>query len=114
MSDKIIDLPYKTFSVSAKNGDGISSLEAYISRLYVEEKLDYRSTPIIANARQYAAVSNALVHIDNALQALYSGFTQDVAGMDLEAALSSLKEIDGRDVTEDITDKIFSRFCVGK
>ena len=114
VSDKIIDLPYKTFSVSAKNGDGISSLEAYISRLYVEEKLDYRSTPIIANARQYAAVSNALVHIDNALQALYSGFTQDVAGMDLEAALSSLKEIDGRDVTEDITDKIFSRFCVGK
>jgi tRNA modification GTPase len=108
------ELPYKTFSISAKSGLGIDELCSYISELYVSEKLDYRSTPIISNARQYAAASKALKCLENAFDALKCGYTQDVAGMDLESALSSLKEIDGRDVTEDITDKIFSRFCVGK
>lgn len=114
VSDVKFDLPYKTFSVSAKNGDGIEDLKAYISQLYVEEKLDYRRTPVISNARQYAAASRALQYLNSAISALNDGFTQDVAGMDIESALSSLKEIDGRDVSTDVTDRIFSRFCVGK
>ena len=43
-----------------------------------------------------------------------SGMTQDIAGMDLELALSALSEVDARGVSADITDAIFHRFCVGK
>ena len=42
------------------------------------------------------------------------GFTQDIAGMDMETALMALGELDGRSVSEEIVGDIFSRFCVGK
>ena len=82
--------------------------------LYVAEKLDYDRTPILSSARQYASAVAAEEHLREACEALRGGFTQDVAGMDLELALSRLLEIDGRGVTEEITDRIFRRFCVGK
>ena len=51
--------------------------------------------------------------VGNAIDALDS-FTQDIAGMDIEQALSALAEADGRTVNEDIVNEIFSHFCVGK
>ena len=41
-------------------------------------------------------------------------YAPDMAGFDLEAALSELSELDGRMVSEEIVDAIFHRFCVGK
>lgn len=68
---------------------------------------------IIVSARQSAALDKAASCVGNALDAL-KRFTQDVAGMDIESALAALGEIDGRAVTEEIVDSIFSHFCVGK
>ena len=56
----------------------------------------------------------APVRIENAVESLKSGFTQDIAGLDVEHAMSNISEIDGLSVSEDIVDDIFSRFCVGK
>ncbi len=109
-----LDLPKEHIEISALNGEGIDALKEHISGLFVEEKLDYNSTPVIVNARQHSASVRAKEHLTNALDALKSGFTQDIAGMDLELALASLREIDGKGVNEEITDRIFSRFCVGK
>ena len=114
LQGKIVDFPYTAYEISALIGDGIEELENAISALFVSEKLDYNTTPVIANARQFASASLAKDHVHNALDALMNGYTQDVAGMDLELALSSLKDIDGRGASEEITDRIFMRFCVGK
>ena len=56
----------------------------------------------------------ALEYVKSAKETISSGLTSDMAGLDLEAALSELSEFDGRRVTEDIVDGIFHRFCVGK
>ena len=40
--------------------------------------------------------------------------TADVAGLELEAALGSLYELSGKTASEEVIDRIFSRFCVGK
>ena len=109
-----IDVPYNKVTVSALDGGGFDELKKLISDLYVDEKLNYDTTPVLTNARQFAAASEAKARLESALVALKNGFTQDIAGMDLELSLSSLREIDGRNVSEEITDKIFSRFCVGK
>jgi tRNA modification GTPase len=106
--------PYNTVYVSSVTGEGFDTLYKIISDLYVDEKLDYNTTAVLANSRQHASSLNALNFIERALDSLNDGFTQDVAGMDLELALSSLREIDGRGVNDEITDRIFSRFCVGK
>lgn len=109
-----LDVPFRTVTVSALGGCGFDELKKMISDLYVDEKLNYDTTPVLTNARQYASASEASARLESALQALKSGFTQDIAGMDLELSLSALREIDGRNVSEEITDRIFSRFCVGK
>ncbi len=109
-----LPLPGEPLSLSALTGEGFEELERRISRLFVSEKLDYGTTPVLTSARQYAAAARALSGVEAACEALFRGFTQDVAGMDLEQALAALQELDGRAVTEEITDRIFRRFCVGK
>ena len=53
-------------------------------------------------------------HLSLALEALECGLSPDLAGVDIELAMSHLSEIDGREVDEDIVAQIFSHFCVGK
>ena len=105
-------------SVSAECSDavrsGVDELKNLICSLYVEGEIDYNNRAVITNARQNAAVTRALECVKAAKQTLTAGLTSDMAGLDLEAALSELSELDGRRVTEDIVDGIFHRFCVGK
>ncbi len=116
LADARIHLPLdgEPLRVSAVTGDGFGLLTERISALFVSEKLDYDTTPILSSARQFTSAKAAEEHLRSACDALSCGFTQDVAGMDLELALARLREIDGRGVTEEITDLIFHRFCVGK
>ncbi len=104
----------ETVTVSAARGDGIDELRAAIEGLFLAGQIDYSTDAVVSNARQYAAVCTAAEHVGRAEEALQNGFTQDIAGMDLELALSALAEVDGRAVTGDVVDTIFHNFCVGK
>ncbi|MBO4500649.1 MAG: tRNA uridine-5-carboxymethylaminomethyl(34) synthesis GTPase MnmE [Clostridia bacterium] len=97
---------------SAKTGEGREELIKVIETLCGSAECADSGT-IIVSARQSAALDKAVSSVRNAINAL-DGFTQDVAGMDIENALSALAEIDGRAVTEDIVNGIFAHFCVGK
>ena len=105
--------PY-VIETSAKNDVGRTELIELIEKIYIEGNIDYDTATVITNARQAASVDSALVHVEAALKALKEGFTQDIAGMELELALSTLGDLDGRKVTEDVVHNIFGRFCVGK
>lgn len=104
----------KSVSVSARSGDGIDALKGAVESLFVSGNIDYSNVAVIASARQHAAVSAAADAVKRAQSALSLGFGTDVCGLDMEQALSLLGEIDGRTVSEQITDEIFHRFCVGK
>ncbi len=111
--DTYFDLPFaKKVSVSARNREGIDELIDIVSLMFGAGEIG-ENDEIVVNARQCAAVANASNAVGNAIDALDS-FTQDIAGMDIEQALSSLAEADGRTVNEDIVNEIFSHFCVGK
>lgn len=101
-------------NVSAKENEGKTDLVELIEQIYIDGEIEYSSSCVVTNARQFASVCNSIIHIDNALAALNEGFTQDIAGMELELALSELGNLDGRKVTEDVVHNIFGRFCVGK
>lgn len=100
--------------VSAVTGEGMDELKSTIEQLFIEGEIDYDTTAVLANARQKNALDQAIFAAERALYALESGFTPDVAGMDIEDAMASLAEADGRAVSADIVDAIFHRFCVGK
>lgn len=100
--------------ISSVTGENSDKLIRRISDLFVSGDISYSENAVIANARQYASVCEAKEHVGCALSALEEGLSQDIAGLDLEAALSRLMELDGRQTASDITDKIFASFCVGK
>ena len=69
---------------------------------------------LLTNARQADAIVRAKKSVDAALRSLRAGFTPDAVLGDLEAAMRALGEVTGRTMREDITNRIFERFCVGK
>ena len=98
--------------LSATEGTGVEALESAVKvKCELTEEAD--AGEIITGARQFAALSKVKTHLTNALQSL-DGFTQDLAGLDMEQALQALYEADGREVSEEIVAEIFSHFCVGK
>ena len=100
--------------ISAKNEYNVGELKELIERMYIDEEIDISTDAVLINARQDAALSVAEKHLRLALEALECGLSPDIAGVDLELAMSHLSEIDGREVDEDIVARIFSHFCIGK
>ena len=98
--------------VSAREGSGLAALSEAVAALF-----PFPAAPageILTNARQADAVSRALSALNAALIAAESGATPDIVLTEAEEALSALGELSGRSLHEDVTDRIFERFCVGK
>ena len=99
-------------AVSAVMGEGLDALEAAITAMFPLP--DVPAGEILTNARQADAVSRAAESMEAALAALTLGATPDVVLTEAEGAMRALGELTGRSIREDVTNKIFSRFCVGK
>lgn len=69
---------------------------------------------ILTNARQYDACRRAYEAMLRSLQGLRLGLTPDAVLTDVEEAMEAMGEVTGATVREDITARIFERFCVGK
>ena len=99
-------------SLSAKTGEGITTLTDHITSLYPAGSA--AQGELLTNARQADAVSRAWNAVRVARSALRIGMTPDVVLSDAENALSALGELNGKSLREDLVATIFSRFCVGK
>ncbi|MCI8526566.1 MAG: tRNA uridine-5-carboxymethylaminomethyl(34) synthesis GTPase MnmE [Oscillospiraceae bacterium] len=108
------ELPFEAVvSVSAREGAGLEQLSEAVALLYPQEALTCDGG-LLTNARQAAAVDRAGEALSAAQAALTAGVTPDAVLLDVEAALEALGEITGKTMRREITDQIFSRFCVGK
>lgn len=101
-------------TLSAQTGLGLDKLKNTVESLFVAGEIDYSQSAILSNARQKSTLLRAKTALDDAIAALDNGFSQDVAGLDIENAMAALGDVDGRSVTSDIVNSIFHRFCVGK
>ena len=93
-------------------GEGLDELESAIKSLFPLPEVP--AGEILTNARQADAVSRALESMDAALEAMSDGCTPDIVLTEAEEAMSALGELTGRSIRQDVTDRIFERFCVGK
>ena len=66
------------------------------------------------NERQRDCAEKALDGVREAISALDCGFTMDAVGVCVDDALSALFQMTGKRVTNEVTDEIFRKFCVGK
>ncbi len=103
----------RTISVCAKNSVGTEDIKTALNEIYPAGDELIKSGLVVTGARIYAALNNAYEALCDGIAALDS-YTQDIAGMDIERAVAALGEADGREVTEDIVNNIFTHFCVGK
>ena len=107
------DLPFMTIiNICAKTGEGLEQISNVIEDMFAG------NTPcdgsILTNTRQYDAVRRAHDAILASLHGLHLGLTPDAVLTDVEAAMEAMGEVTGATVREDITARIFERFCVGK
>lgn len=98
---------------SAPSGAGIDDLEREIAHIALESH-DTSESVLVSNARHHAALASARDSLDQALRTLDTAQMIDLLSVDLSAARNSLGTITGETATEDLLDRIFSEFCIGK
>ena len=107
------ELPFMAvIPICAKTGDGLEQVADMVDAMFEGEMPCDGS--ILTNARQYDAIRRAHDAMNSALKALKLGLTPDAVLTDVEAAMEAMGEVTGATVREDITARIFERFCVGK
>lgn len=99
-------------SLSSVTGDGMDELERVIAERFPLPEVP--AGEILTNVRQADAVKRAIEYMRSALDAMRAGMTPDIVLTETEGAMSALGELSGRTVREDVTNRIFQRFCVGK
>ncbi|BDR68505.1 tRNA modification GTPase MnmE [Clostridium tetani] len=104
---------YNIIEISAKMGFGLEDLKEYIKDLFFKGDIQTDSI-IITNTRHKEALIRAKESCNTALKALENTLAIDLASIDIKNAWLSLGEITGDTLEEDIIDKIFSEFCLGK
>ena len=107
------ELPFSyVIPVSCAKQAGLDLLEQALDMVFDDEAPCDGS--ILTNARQADAIAKSRASIEAARSSLRLGMTPDAVLVDAEAAMEALGEATGRVVREDITNRIFERFCVGK
>lgn len=101
------------FVVSAKTGAGFEALERRLVQL-VHERLAGDEAPLVTRARHRELVEEALGGVERALAGARSGVGAELVSEDLRLAARALGRITGTIDVEDLLERIFSQFCVGK
>lgn len=99
--------------LSAKSGECREELTKAVEKIAGTANLN-PSEGILSNERQRLAVANALSSVVEAKSALDAGLTYDAVTVSLEDAISNLLELTGESTSDEVIDRVFHNFCVGK
>ena len=104
----------KIIKISAKEGSGIEELYKEIERMFQIEGLETGGETIITNIRHKNQIGLAIKNIDEAKMAVLNNLPIDIISISIKQSLEELGKITGQNVSEDIINEIFSKFCLGK
>lgn len=101
-------------SVSAKTGAGIDGLRAAIRSQLIGAGGETSESVMIMNVRHQTALDRAAEALGEATGSLGAGMATELVALDLRTAADALGEITGAITTDEILERIFSEFCIGK
>ena len=108
-------LTAKTLRVSARTGEGLEDVFSEIRKLFMAGNIGTGGEDeIITRERHRVLLAQAVGHLENAKRELREGVPEDLVSVSLRAAYIALGEILGKEIGDDILDRIFAEFCVGK
>lgn len=93
---------------------GISELEESILDLFFDGEIKVDDTVMVTNLRHRDLLVKARDNISNGIEDMKNGYPLDAVEIDLRNAFNQLGEITGETIEEDVLDKIFKDFCIGK
>ncbi len=106
------ELSIPSIPVSSKTGKGLDALSEKVASCFQNSEVPQGE--ILTNARQADAVARAAESMQRVMEDLEENLTPDIILTEVECAMSALGELTGTNIREDVTNRIFSRFCVGK
>ena len=107
-------LDWNCISFSSKTGDGLQILEEYITNSFLDGTISYNDQIYLTSVRHREAVEDALQSLKQVLQTIDDGMPEDLYMVDLMDAYRKLGLINGETASEDLVNKIFKEFCMGK
>ena len=100
--------------ISCLTGKGINQLKKKLLECINETMPDLTSGVVVTSARHQQNLQAALKNLRRAKSKMKSGESPEITAFELRQAAGAIDEITGKVYTEDILDRIFSRFCIGK
>jgi tRNA modification GTPase len=101
-------------TTSIASGIGVDQLEASIRNMFYKGEVEVKSDIVVNNLRHKNQLEKAYNNIVSFINDLQASVPLDCLEVDLKNCWENLGEISGDTVSEDILDKIFSEFCIGK
>jgi len=100
--------------LSVKDNIGINALFDTIKNMFFYNEIKLSNDVIVTSVRHKNSLNNAQKSLESVLNTIEMGLTEDFVSIDLQETYGSLGEITGETLEEDIIDRIFSDFCLGK
>ncbi|MBR3255641.1 MAG: tRNA uridine-5-carboxymethylaminomethyl(34) synthesis GTPase MnmE [Clostridia bacterium] len=100
--------------ISALNETGIEELYNSISKMFNLNEINIDNEIVITNLRHKNLISKAIDNVKKAKETLENSMPSDIVAINIKEILESLGEITGEEVTDNIINEIFAKFCLGK
>ena len=111
---KAVGIDAPVLWISAAKEDGLDTLEQTIRGMFEQGMLAGNDEVIITNARQKTCLLNACSSLALAEEGIENEMPEDMLTIDMMDAYTSLGEVIGEEVEEDLVNRIFAKFCMGK
>ena len=113
-NEKLQEVSKNIIKISALNETGIESVYNCISKIFNLNEINVDNEIIITNLRHKNLISKAIDNVKKARETLENSMPSDIVAIYIKDILESLGEITGEEVTENIINEIFAKFCLGK
>lgn len=113
-NDKIKEMKKDIIKFSTVSEKGLEELYEKIERMFELNEIDCDNSEIITNNRQKQHIISAIKAVSKAKESIETGMPIDITAICLKDMLGELSEITGENVSEDIINEIFKKFCLGK
>lgn len=104
----------KIIESSILHGEGVSILEKELANMFFKGHIYTNSDIIVNNIRHKNLLNESLKNINEVIESIELGIPIDCLEVDIKQCWENLGKINGETITEDVIDKIFSEFCIGK
>lgn len=103
---------YRSVSISARTGEGLEDLLGFIKESLKEEFLE--DAPALNNARHFEGLEKIRKSLEMSLELIEENESPDLIALELQLALQTLHELLGLVYDDQVMDRVFQEFCIGK